>query len=121
MPNCKDLLKNAAPIMICLLVTMGFFFFVYRLTLPIELPKENAAQLNILLGGIAVVWAKSVGFFYDNSASGKAKDEALQEIAKGTTGTGNGTPPPITIPGADKVVVSTETGDVNIPTQPTGG
>lgn len=82
--NCisNDLLKNAAPIMLALVVTAGFFGFIYLLFVSSEIPKENAAQLNILLGGIAVVWAKAIGFFYDSSASSKQKDETISDIAK---------------------------------------
>ncbi len=117
--NSGEMTKNAAPIMLALIVSAGFFGFIYLLFVSSEIPKENAAQLNILLGGIGVVWAKAIGFFYDSSASSKDKDAVIGEIAKSApTGTGNGAP--ISIPGAQEVSVKTESGDVNLtPKEPT--
>jgi hypothetical protein len=100
--------------MLALILTVGFFAFIYLLFISNEIPKENSAQLNILLGGIAAVWAKAIGFFYDSSASSKQKDEALSTIAQGVTQTGTGTPAPISIPDAKTVSVATETGNVTV-------
>lgn len=113
----RDMLKNAAPLTIAIFLTIGFFGFIYLLFVSTEIPKENSAQLNILLGGIAAVWAKAISFFYDSSASSKAKDEVIGEIAKTAptgTGNGNGKSAPINIPNAEVVKVETKEGDVNI-------
>lgn len=112
MPD-RNLMKNAAPLTIALILTLGFFWFVYLLFISNEIPKENSAQLNILLGGVAAVWAKAVSFFYDSSASSKEKDAVIGAIASAApTGPGNGTGAPISIPAKD-VSVQAE-GDVSI-------
>lgn len=105
------MLKNAAPLALAFLLTLGFFGFVWLLFKTTEIPKENSAQLNILLGGIAAVWAKAISFFYDSSASSKAKDEVIGEIAKAApVGTGAGT----TIQNAESVTNATDKGDINV-------
>lgn len=111
----KDFCKNAVPMFLALVLTSGFFGFVYLLFISNEIPKENAAQLNILLGGIAAVWAKAVSFFYDSSASSKEKDQVIGEIAKSMpiTGTGAGNPT-TTILNAETVKNETKEGDINV-------
>lgn len=86
----SDLLKNAAPIFICMMVTIGFFSCLYILAF-VPIPEDNRDIFNTLTGGLGVSWAKSVGFFFDSSASSKQKDETISEIAKmPITGTGMG-------------------------------
>lgn len=128
METDRDLFKNAAPIMIALVVTTGFFYFIYLLYSSNEIPKENSAQLNILLGGIAAVWAKAVGFFYDSSASSKDKDATISAIAKTIpapiapppTVAPTVPPAPIVIQNAENVNNKTQEGDINVtPKEPT--
>ncbi len=100
--------KNTAPIIISLIVTLGFFFCMYRLSTS-DVPASNRDIFNGMTGVLGTVWIKVIGFFFDSSASSKAKDETISEIAKNVTPSA-----PITIPNADSVSVKTESGDVSI-------
>lgn len=116
----KDLLKNAAPIMFGLIIISGFFYVLYSL-LTHEYPSANKDQINSLIEFLKNAALIVVGFFFGSSASNKTKDETISAIAQSAPGTGNGGAAPISIPGAQEVSVKTETGDVNIPTNPQGG
>lgn len=76
-----DFMKNAAPLFVCILITIGFFSCLYILAF-VPIPSDNKDIFNTLTGGLGVSWAKSVGFWFDSSASSKAKDETLSDIAK---------------------------------------
>lgn len=107
--DCKDMLKNAAPIMICLLITFGFFSCLYRLS-TVDVPASNRDLFNIMIGVLGTVWVKSTGFFFDSSASSKQKDETISQIATAASPSSQ----PINIPDAKSVSVATKEGDVNV-------
>lgn len=119
-----DLVKNAAPIVFALIVSAGFFtciFFMLNKTYP----PENKDALNSLLGVLTTIFTLQMNFFFGSSASNKAKDETIFDIAKSTpTGSGGGgigqraTDKPI--PANDIDIVAK--GDVTIePEKPKGG
>lgn len=64
-------------------------------------------------------WAKSVGYWFDSSASSKQKDETLGKMAESATGTGSGNGAGAkSIPAKDVSVVAE--GDVNVTKEPSG-
>lgn len=118
--TCKDMMKNAAPIMFGLIIMGAISFVIYSL-LTHQYPSENKDQINSIIEFLKNAALIVVGFFFGSSASGKQNAEALSTIAQGATGTGDGAPkpPPINIPAAETVKVETANGDVNV--TPTGG
>lgn len=122
--TCKDLMKNAAPIMFGMIIVLGFFYVVHTL-LTHEYPPANKDPLFSLLETLKNILIMAIGWFFGSSASTKAKDETISAIATAApipSAPIAPLPSPINIPNAESVNVATKEGDVNVqPTQtPTG-
>lgn len=112
---CKDLMKNAAPIMFGLIIMIAFLYVIWSL-LNHTYPAENKDQLNSMLEFLKNAALIVVGFFFGASASSKAKDETISDIAK-TAPISTG---PTTILSAETVKNETKEGDINVtPKEPT--
>lgn len=117
MPDCKDLMKNAAPIIFGLII-FGLLSYSLQILTHTEIPAANRDLIIQIIETIKNAALIVVGFLYGTSASEKAKSETISQIATASPAANNTLPAaPITIPGADKVTVSTAAGDINIPTQ----
>ena len=82
----KAPMKDFAPVMLALIVTVGFFFCIYRTSVT-AIPEANRDVYNVMIGVLGTVWVKAMSFFYDSSASSKRKDDTINSMI---TGTGNG-------------------------------
>lgn len=69
-------LGDRIPCVLAAGVTLGFFGLLAYL-LRHDVPKENAAILNIMLGALGAAWASIISYYFGSSAGSAAKDRLI--------------------------------------------
>lgn len=80
---CKDLMKNAAPIVFGMTILLGYLYFMY-LMCTAKFPAENKDMINSLVETLKTILVMAISFFFGTTASSKNKDEVISDIAKST-------------------------------------
>lgn len=66
--HMQEIIKSTTPTVLTYIVSAGFFGILTAM-LFVDIPKENMAALNIMLGALGGVWIASSNFWYGSNHS----------------------------------------------------
>lgn len=77
-----NLIHEVAPLLITLLLTLGFFGVLFRV-LMYGIPPNGGEALLVMLGSLGTAWTGAMAYWFGSSIGSKQKTDAM--TSRGTT------------------------------------